>query len=366
VRAVLTVERYFPAIGGAERVVQRVAEGLAARGHDVTVVTGGARSQESIGDVRVERFPVGGNLAHGFRGDPSEALAEIERAAPDVLMNYAAQSWATDACIPFLDRPDRPRMVLAPCGFSGLGSPAYASYFESMRDWLPRYDALVFHSATYRDWEFAAAAGADRRHVVPNGADPPAATRRLRASVGGDERLVVTVGSHVRTKGHRDFIRAVARLREIRPARGAIVAPPRHGADVVRGCNPYCVARTLLPRSPVRLFDGSEPAAAPDAIASADVFVLPSQIECSPLVVIEAMAAGVPWVSYDVGNVRELAGGLVVSTLDELVAAAAEILDGRHEELGPAGSTAWRRDHQWSSIVERYEEIFSEALERAA
>jgi len=38
-RLILTVERYAPAIGGAERVVQRIGEGLAARGHGVTVVT---------------------------------------------------------------------------------------------------------------------------------------------------------------------------------------------------------------------------------------------------------------------------------------------------------------------------------------
>src|SRR4029078_7001194 len=47
-RLVNTVERYAPQIGGAERVVQRVSEGLAARGHDVIVVTTGRRSTEVL------------------------------------------------------------------------------------------------------------------------------------------------------------------------------------------------------------------------------------------------------------------------------------------------------------------------------
>ncbi len=52
-RLVLTVQRYFPAVGGAERVVQRLAEGLAARGHEVTVVTSGPRSSECLNGVVV-------------------------------------------------------------------------------------------------------------------------------------------------------------------------------------------------------------------------------------------------------------------------------------------------------------------------
>lgn len=39
---------YFPAVGGAERVFQRIAEGLAVRGHDVTVLTSDALSTEQF------------------------------------------------------------------------------------------------------------------------------------------------------------------------------------------------------------------------------------------------------------------------------------------------------------------------------
>jgi glycogen(starch) synthase len=53
---------YFPAVGGAERVFQRIAEGLAARGHDVTVLTSNALSTEQFFTRSVNAIPLRENL----------------------------------------------------------------------------------------------------------------------------------------------------------------------------------------------------------------------------------------------------------------------------------------------------------------
>jgi len=45
-RILFITHLYFPALGGAERVFQRIAEGLAGRGHEVTVLTSDALSTE--------------------------------------------------------------------------------------------------------------------------------------------------------------------------------------------------------------------------------------------------------------------------------------------------------------------------------
>lgn len=362
-RLILTVERYAPAIGGAERVVQRIGEGLAARGHGVTVVTSGKRASEFRDGVQIERFPVRGNRKQGIRGDVAAPLELIRRIDPDVILSYAAQTWTSDACAGLLDEIGRPALVLAPCGFSALRVPGWEAYFEQMRRLLPRYDALIFHSSHYQDWDFAVAAGAESRHVIPNGADPNTGSGRFRSHLAPGERLMLTVASHVRSKGHRDSARALRSVRPGRRVRGVIVAPPRRGTDALRGCQPLCAALNALPGNGLQLLDGRRRATVEDAMASADVFLLPSSVECSPLVIIEAMAAGLPWVSYDVGNVRELSGGLVVDGPTELAAAVAEILDGRHPELGAAGRRAWDGDHRWEDIVPRYERVLELAAD---
>jgi glycosyltransferase involved in cell wall biosynthesis len=359
-RLVHTVERYAPAIGGAERVVQRVSEGLAARGHAVTVVTSGPRESALLNGVRVERFPVEGNSVYGTNGPASDALALVESLEPDLVFTYAAQTWTSDVLATRLDSSRRYRLVHAPCGFSALHDPAYAGYFERLRSELPRYDALVFHSSCYQDWTFAQEAGVRNARVIRNGADPIEVHGR---GAGSGRRRVVTVGSHVRSKGHADFVRATRRLAKQSPTVGTIVAPARHGLDAIRGCNLRCRVTAATRGSAVRVVDGArDPEAVARELAAADLFLFPSQIECAPLAILEAMAAGLPWVSYDVGNVCELAGGLVVGSFEELVTAAEGVLGGSHPGLGRLGVEAWARDHRWPAIVEAYETLFAELV----
>jgi L-malate glycosyltransferase len=358
-KLVHTVERYAPLVGGAERVVQRLSEGLAARGHEVVVVTSGRRGSETVNGVRVERFDVRGNVARGIRGDAAAAVRLVDELGPDVVFNYAAQTWHVDTFGPIAHELRPYRLVLAPCGFSELYNPSFAPYFARVREWLPHYDALVFHSRGYRDWEFAkaAAAPAAAMHVIPNAADNPA-PRRAR---GDDETVFVTVGSHVRSKGHGDFIAAVRTIAGDTPARGVVVAPPRRGLEFVRGCQPRCFLESFRRDRRVGFVDGTPARTVEEQLAAGDVFLFPSRVECAPLAVIEAMAAGLPWISYDVGNVRELAGGVIVDGFDKLVEAGAELArsPADRERLARAGRSAWRERHRWPAVIDAYERLFS-------
>ena len=231
-----------------------------------------------------------------------------------------------------------------------------------MPERLRHYDALILHSTVYDDWDFTAASGAERIFVVPNGADPPAvADETLRSELPGHS-LAVTVGSHIVRKGHAPFARAVRALARERALTGAIVAPPRRGLDALRGCQLTCQARARV-LQPLRIIDDSVPGAVASAIAAADLFLFPSSWECAPLVILEAMAAGTTWVSYDIGNVSELPGGMVAGNFGELLDAAGQILDGKRPELGPQGRKAWEANHRWEDIVRRYESVFEEVLE---
>lgn len=377
------VEFYAPSVGGAQEVVRQVSERLAARGHDVTVATSAmpARSFTELNGVAIAEFDVRGNAVRGMQGDVDGYRRFVAAGNFDVVMLYAAQEWAVDALLPILGEI-RARTILAPCGFSGLHDPAYAGYFDELRVALPRFDALVFHSETYQDNVFAAAAGVQDRTVIPNAADagefgPAHDTGRFRTEHGiaADRPLLLTVGGHTGLKGHAEAMGVLRHAKAARRGTLAIVGNRPTG----RGCRRLCAVRATAthlasPGRRVLLADPPRPSVV-DAYFDADLFVFCSMIECSPLVLFEAMAAGLPFVSADVGNAREIAewsgAGLIAQTrrrddglVEAEVASVAALVDeliedpDRRAEMGARGRAAWEERFTWEAVTARYEDLY--------
>lgn len=383
-RILHTVELYAPSVGGAQEVVRQVSERLAARGHSVTVATSAisVRTERRIEGVDIVEFEVAGNEVRGLRGDVSGYRRFVVEGDFDVVMMYAAQQWATDALLPVLGEI-RARKVLAPCGFSGLHDPAYGPYFERLREQLHSFDELIFHSHTYQDIRLAREAGVESLTVIPNAADerefaqaPTRGAFRRAHGIATDTPLLLTVGGHTGLKGHAQAMAALWGSRSKPRGTLAVVGNTPTG----RGCLPVCRVRA----SATRVLGGGRRVvltapSRPDVLAAyfdADLFVFCSMVECSPLVLFEAMAAGLPSVSVDVGNAAEIAewsgAGVVVSSHrrdDGLVVAdralVARAIDelladhGRRREMSDRGLQAWRDRFTWDAISREYEDVYA-------
>ncbi len=97
----------------------------------------------------------------------------------------------------------------------------------------------------------------------------------------------------------------------------------------------------------------------------ADVFVLPSDIEGMPLVVLEAMAAGLPILGSNVLGIRELVkdtGILVKHPSPETFAKAITGLWNNREQLTELSKKGLRKAEQytWTKLVDRLEEVYKE------
>src|SRR5262249_22543369 len=159
---------------------------------------------------------ISGNLAIGFHGDTTAYLDFLREADVDVMMNYALQQWTADLAL--LVAPELPyRKVMATCGLSGLYMPAFESYFRYLHFHLRQYDRLVFHSAHYRDAEYAARHQLTNTLVIPNGvrreefAMPPPAGFRARHGIREDSFLVLMVGNYTGGKGQESLIEIIER-----------------------------------------------------------------------------------------------------------------------------------------------------------
>lgn len=110
------------------------------------------------------------------------------------------------------------------------------------------------------------------------------------------------------------------------------------------------------------------------AYMNADLFVFASNIEYSPLVLFESVAAGTPFLSVPVGNAAEIArwtcGGVICpapkddrgytrvdpqvlgNAIKEMMRKPAEL-----KAMGEAGRQTWAKKYTWAAITKRYEQI---------
>jgi glycosyltransferase involved in cell wall biosynthesis len=329
--------------------------------------------------VQVQGFNISGNQVSGVRGEVDAYQRFLLKGNFDIMMNYAAQQWSADLVYPMLDRLPY-RKVLAPCGFSSLYNRKYGRYFKELPSFLARYDRLVFHSNTYRDIQFARKQGISHYSVIPNGASEEELVSidnafKQRHAVPQEVPLLLSVCNHTRAKGHALVMEAFRQAR-IGPAVLVIIGKPIGRAS----CRPICRTKARLialasgGRKRVTLLDAprSETLA---AYKAADLFLFGSRLECSPLVLFEAVASRTPFISTPCGNAEEIAawtgGGVIVSgkqNADGTVSAEPRAMARMIEELmadehtrarmADVGLNAWRDRFTWARVSDEYEQLY--------
>ncbi len=95
------------------------------------------------------------------------------------------------------------------------------------------------------------------------------------------------------------------------------------------------------------------------AYRAADLFVCPSLWESGPLVLLEAMAAGTPFVSVDVGFASQLTGGIVVANQTAMADAIRDLLNNEvdREKLRRLGRAECSSKYDWKVIMPKYDAL---------
>jgi len=409
-----TVQTYPPAEGGMAEVTRQLSERLASQGHAVTVATGHHpdRTKSCLNGVDVMSFMVSGNAVNGLEGDVAGYERFLQDSHFDIVVNFAAQQWATDIALPLLPRIAG-RKVFVPTGFSGLYSRRYKKYFKKLPEFMRHYDMNVFLSDSYRDICFARKHGIANTILIPNGAAAdeflrPVTDIRPHLGIPPDDFLILHVGSHTGLKGHVEAIE-IFRRADIHDATLLIV-----GNEPSGGCGSVCREQSGLNNSSARFQADSKRIISTTlsrsdtvlAYHAADLFLFPSNIECSPIVLYECMASRTPFLVTDVGNCAEIinwSGGagvllpsgpptflprsgnltsrlteklrIMLGRVDYFTAVCADIRGSRalleslyqdaagREKMSQAGYLAWQRRFTWEKIVGEYEKLYRNLLE---
>jgi glycosyltransferase involved in cell wall biosynthesis len=315
VKILVALTYYHPHWTGLTKVARCVAEGMAARGHEVTVLTSRFRRdlapREVLNGVRVIRLPV---LARISRGTLMPTL-------PWVAARLAGRHEVVQIHAPMLEAPLLTslarrigiRSVVTHHGDLVMPSGAFDQTVERvvsalLRRALRQADRVVVYTRDYLEHSpflgpFAAKCVAIWPPVVA--AEPDlAAVRRWRAELGLDgHRLVGFAGRFVEEKGFDFLLKSVPLLARDVPDVRFVYAGERN--VVYEGFFERC--RPLVERAGPRLVllgllrDAQQLA---NFYAMCDVVAVPSRTDNLPLVPLEAMLCGTPAVVADIPGAR--------------------------------------------------------------
>ena len=378
-RVLELTQRYPPALGGVERYVERLARGLGDAGASVEVVTsdvirdrpftrGAAGRSEGTTSVRRHRGYLVAPAPNGVGVVVPGMVRDVLGGKIDLVHAHAFGHfplWAGRLAQRLRGVP----FVVTPHSDPGTGSFAGRVWSRSQAvATLRDADAVVALSRIEASWLTRLGVRPERVRVIPAGIDLEEFRDLSRDGRGTGLPTLLFVGRlDPGQKGLEPLVRALALLPREFPAQLRLV-----GEDWGGLAPAVALARRLGVAERLVLLGAMPRADLLREYAAATLVVLPSLFDSFPVVLLEAMATGLPVVATRVGGVPEIVedgrSGLLVRPGD-----ARALADAIAAMLGDATlrarcSDAGRRraaEFDWTALVPRYVELFREVAARS-
>ncbi len=346
--------------GGLERVVHALSAGHVRRGHRVHVIAvtesdaAEHRFLASLTDsrVRVHQVTIPTRAYLRERRSVATILRDVE---PDVVHTHGYRADLVD------------RSVAGGLGFATVstvhgftgGGWKNRLYERLQVASFRRFDAVVAVSTPLGRRLRAAGVRDDRLHVVQNawpgeGDRCDRATARKRLGIELDRFQVGWVGRLTREKGADVLVDALQYLEDL----------PIHVSFIGDGAESPRLSAQGGRWAERITWHGSVPDAA-RVLEAFDVFVLSSRTEGTPIVLLEAIAAGVPVVASSVGGVPDVVTDVTASLVDPddprtLARAIRGVFTDRElaRERAQKAKECLERDFALEPWLDRYESIY--------
>jgi glycosyltransferase involved in cell wall biosynthesis len=379
-RIAMVCNHFLPNVGGIEIVAMNIANGLAKRGHDVTILTAKAlefrraalKDVDKIGDVSVKRFAILPFAASRQLFLAAGIVPELLSADYDLVhvFSYGFSFLTnTSACIAAMRKK---ALVMTP-----IYNPIRVALYKGS---LSRLSGVVFDkrvgirilkmakcvtALSESEAKFYRAHGVASVRVIPEGIDVSRPSQKhlskFISEYGLTDKTILSVGRIVEYKGQDLLIEAFANvLRRFPAAKLLIVGKDWGYLDILRStaqkCN--CLESVIFtgPLSELKLSCAYE---------SADVVVHTSRFETFARIALEAWSHKKPIVCFDLGGPTEFITedrGIRVNygDIEQLSTKIVELLSNKdvRTEMGQNGYNAVRKRHLWGTIVDEYEDVY--------
>jgi len=303
-KILFVAHKFWPSVGGTQRLATELAKSLTKKGHQVTVLTsmaGSIQNEQWMNGIRIirfrkMRFPLQRPwyVTPGMLLEPAWFEVEIVHTYNFItFQSLIGAALGKTAGIPLVMTPSYHR-------WDGL----YEKGIGTMT--MRSADRLIAQCEMERG-ELARLVDERRIVNVPCGVDrdvflslPPAENFRTKYGLGSSERVVLYVGAMGGQKSVVQLLRAMQRVFDSVPdARLVLIGRDAESVNSVLALEPGLSNK-------VRILGSVRDEDLLGAYSAADAFAFPSKHESFGIALVEAAAAGLPIVSTRVGVAPEI------------------------------------------------------------
>lgn len=366
----ILVRHFLPKwMGGLQIAACSIAKHLAARGHEVHIITSQDRGtpKESIENgIHLHRIYSTDLRYIGFAIFSIKATAILYRLDPQIIHAQAVPTGVSGFLAKIVSK--------VPYVVWGQGSDVYDSYsFKRIitAAVLRNADAVIALSDHMK--KEMQRFSLREISIIPNGIDlegfdvPSRDQARLKLEINQADKVVLHVSTLGSVKGVTYLIEAMAHLIQTEPKARLILVgdgPERAKLELLVSDLHLSEFVTFAGR-----IQNNE---VPIYMAASNVFVLPSLSEGIPIVILEAMAAGLPIVATNVGGIPSLVeegknGFLIDPQNAEQIANKVSLVlaDPALSDRMVINNKGKAQQYTWASLVDRLEDVYLNCVNTA-
>lgn len=362
-KLVICVNHSYPHCGGSEKVVQQISESMVnTYGYKVTVLSASCQKKQVHNGVIYETCPF----------DSKAFLNKLKKINPDNIFVYSDCFRHWGAILNDIDNlPGRLSIALVGMNYMLSNKGAYRRFVLN-KDKID----VVTHSDNYQDYKRAECSGIIPT-VINNGVDLKEfdIETSFRKKYNIDNKIILCVSNFFPGKGQEFLLESLNRLDGDFTA---VFISTTVNFSYARVLSHKVKSALSKSRFKSKFLIDIPREDTIGAFRESDVFAFPTQKEVAPLVVLESMACGLPWVAMPVGNIPQLKGGLTYfwesinsegfaiygeDSYNNLTNNLRMLLNDSdlRTKLGNEGRRYIDEHHDWKKIASQYNSVFQQS-----
>lgn len=383
-------ENYFPNVSGVPVVVKYLAEGLHAKGHEVTIATKTFNDEplvDNINGVRVHRFDMHVDWKKSYVGNIDQYIDFVLSFNADVNILECSQCITTDVLLRHLGKLQG-KTIFHSHGFSGLDLEMFAFKGDlkhtigNTYNWLlskvyfgytlpkamPNIDATLCLSEVDNSREFLEK-HCRNHYILDNAAD----------DMFFDGHVSANLLSKYTTLENNCYVMSCANYQYIKDQ--VSIINEYYASESSKNMSLVCIGsqknsyyeecvRTVETNErkyghrDVHLLVGVDRSDIPAIEKNASLYLVASRCERYSISIIEAMSQGVPFISTNVGNARVLPGGVTLFDGDKMSDKIDYLLTHKDEydKYSKAGLEFAYKNCRIDAVVDKLENILKETV----